>query len=464
MVTQDESETGIGESQREQSSTRRRILQSLGAGSVISLAGCASDGDSGDDAEGTDSGGSDSSGSDGSEGNEDTGGTTTPTESLTVRLGNIAPTSGPAGAYGEEILNATQLAADQAIEAGEVEDVEHVNGDSQYDPGQARSVAMEHVSDGVDVLHGAVSDAATIAISELADQEDLPHIGRSGNLTFDLRECRTNTFSFSPSIRGWTENGVGYCVRNGLGSKVYTIGYNFSWPQDHVQYLTEGFLPQSDAENVGVSLLELGTQDFAGPLTEAQDAGADILNLNMTGTGFLTALSQAKEFGFLDEGVVITNGAGNTAMGPGIDPEIRTYENFYLGLEWHQSIDAEAVQPFVQAFQNEYDAMPGVSVVHYVGVRTLLAAIGEAGSKNTGDVIDALEGRELKPQIWGEGETWRECDHRFKIPAVTSQGLPEGEDDFFEVVNLNTNYDQLTIPCDQTVCVNPDNPPEWFTG
>jgi ABC-type branched-subunit amino acid transport system substrate-binding protein len=159
----------------------------------------------------------------------------------TVTLGNIAPTSGPAGAYGTEIINASRLAAQHAIEDGDVEDVEHINGDSQYDPSQARSVAIDHVSQDVDLLHGAVSDAATIAISELADQEDIPHIGRSGNLSFDLRECRPNTFSFSPSILGWTENGVGYCVRNGLGESVYTIGYDFSWPQDHVQYLTEEF-------------------------------------------------------------------------------------------------------------------------------------------------------------------------------------------------------------------------------
>jgi len=349
------------------------------------------------------------------------------------------------------------------VEAGDVKDVEHIDGDSQYDPGTARQVASDHISEGVDVLHGAISDAGTQAISELADQEDLPHIGRSGNLTFDLRECRPNTFSFSPSILGWTENGVGYCVRNDLGSKVYTIGYDYSWPQDHVQYLTEGLLPQTDAESVGVSLLELGTEDFSGPLTEAKNAGADILNLNMTGTGFLTALSQAREFGFIEEGAVITNGGGNTAMGPGIDPEIRTYENFYLGLEWHQSINAPAADKFVKSFQEEYDSVPGVSVVHYVGVRTLLAAIGEAGSKETDDVIDALEGRELKPQIWGENETWRACDHRFKIPAVTAQGLPDGEDDYFEVVNINTNYDQLTIPCDQTVCVS-DNQPDWFSG
>lgn len=210
-------------------------------------------------------------------------------------------------------------------------------------------------------------------------------------------------------------------------------------------------------------MLDLGTQDFAGPLTEAQNAGADILNLNMTGTGFLNALSQAQEFGFLDDDIVITNGGGNRSMGPGIPPDIRTYENFYLGLEWHHSIRTDAGQEFVQAFQNEYDMIPGVSVVDYVGVRTLLKAVGQAGTTDTGAVIDELEGRELVPQIWGEGEIWRECDHRFRIPAVTAQGLPEERDDYFEVVNLNTNYDQLTIPCDQTVCVS-DDQPDWFAG
>jgi len=381
-------------------------------------------------------------------------------------MGNIAPTSGPAGAFGKEIINGTKLAARQAIEAGEVDDVKHRDGDSQYDPGKARQVAQEHVSKGVDVLHGAVSDAGTIAISELAESENLPHIGRSGNLTFDFRECRPNTFSFSPSIAGWTENGVGYCLRNDIGrptESVYTIGYDFSWPQDHVQYLTEKVLPETNTENAGVSLLQLGTQDFSGPLTEAQNQGADVLNLNMTGAGFQNAISQAAEFGFMDDDVVITNGAGTKAMGPAMAEDIRTYEHFYLGMEWHHSIETDVGQRYVQAFQDEYGKIPGVSVVHYVGVRTLLAAIGEAGTTETDVVVEALEGRELKPQIWGEAETWRECDHRFRMPAITTKGLPDSANNWFEVIDVNTDWDLLTFDCDLTVCQS-DQRADWFSG
>jgi len=421
--------------------SRRGALRALGTSAIIGLAGCAQQG--------------------GNEGNNSSGGAQTNQGSIEVTIGNIQPTSGVAGAYGQEINNAVRLAADQAMNAGEVDNVELLFGDSQYDPATARKLATEQLSDGADVIHGALSSAGTVAVSAIAERENIPQVGRSGELTLDLRKCRPTTFAYSPSIPGWTANGVGYCLNNDLGNSVYTIGYDYNWPQDTVTYLKNELLPEMGAENAGVSLLQLGSSDFSGPLTKAKNTGADIINLNMTGSGFLTAYSQANELGLLDENVIITNGGGNSTLAKNLSEELRTYENLYLGLEWHRTIGSEGAEQFAQEFQSRYGKVPQVSAVSYAGVRTLLEAIGDAGTTDTGAVVSALENRELTPQIWGTGESWRGCDHRFKIPAITATGLPDSADNALEVVNINDNYDQLTIDCGNTICQS-DNGPDWF--
>jgi len=380
-----------------------------------------------------------------------------------VTLGIGVPLSGPYSATGENITNSIKLAGKHAVEEGLVEEVNYIQRDTKTDPQTARQITQEMISEGADFVEGYVVDAGTFAASQIADQENVIMLGQTANLRTDIEVCRKNLFPVTLSVPGYTEAGLGYALREGVAESVYQISSDFTWPQDMVKYANEKYLPEMGVENKGNTFVPLGNSDYSSALSEAKNSGADLVVMNAFGADVVKLLNQAKEFGFLDEGIGLATPIVTESLVEAVDPEVRAYDKMFFGVQFYHGLETSAAQEFVSAYRNEYDKRPGLESIHYAGFRTLLEAVNAAGTTNTDDVREELKGRSFSPQLWGTGEKFRTCDKRNTLPAMTAKGRPESEVDekgLFEIVNINSNPDQILLPCDQTACAG--EAPDWY--
>lgn len=432
--------------------SRRGVLAAAAGGGAVTLAGCTGDGGDGGGGDGGDGG--DGGGGSGSGGGGGGSGTVD-----TVKIGSTVPLSGPYGVAGKAIRNLLELAGQQAVEAGEIGDFELMITDSKSDPATARKVTRQQLDDGADFFVTALQSTTINAVARLLEREDVVFMSTPGFPRYDTDVCIPNFFKFTRVMPGWIQNTLGYTVEEGLGSSVYTIHNDVLQMNEMLNYTENTYAPEQDVDLRGSTAVPFGTTDFSQSLTQARESGADIVNFYMFGADLLSALSQANEFGFIDEGIVISAPTVDFQLGAAMDAEIRAYENAYFGLVGgYHEIDTPANNEFTDLYRDRYDSYPTFQT-WYQGARTLLRAVGETGTKDTDTIREQLKGHEAVPNLFGTGETFRACDNRLSVPSVTMQGRPaaevsQAEMNFFEVVNINGNVDEIMYPCDRIACQN----------
>jgi len=433
--------------------SRRKVLATVAGSGSLALAGCTSD-----DGDGGDDGDKDTPTATEADGGADTD-TPTPETVDEVRIGTAVPLSGPYSIAGEAITNLIELAGEQAIEAGEIGDFELMVQDSQSDPAEARRITQEQLDNDADFFVTALQSTTINAVARLLAREDVVFMSTPGYPRYDTEKCIENFFKFTRTMPGWISNTFGYTVSEGLGSSAFTIHNDVLQMNEMEKYARETYAPDHDVEMVGSRSVPFGTTDFAQPLTEAKESGADIVNFFMFGADLLNALAQAKEFGFIEDEIVISAPTVSFQLGAAMDADIRSYENAYFGLVGgYHEIDNPANNEFTELYRNTYDKYP---TFHgwYQGARTLLRAVGETGTKDTDTIREQLKGHKAVPELFGTGEKFRACDNRLSIPSITMQGRPESEieqeeQNFFEVININDNLDDIIYPCDEIACQN----------
>jgi len=377
-----------------------------------------------------------------------------------ITFGATVPLSGPFELNGRKQRTAIRMAADHAMEQGDVDaDVEVLFADSESDPAVAQRQAQGHLDEGADFTTGGVSSAVAASLGELAMRRGHLHLGGAGDATITGENCMSNVFIFSDSAIQQTNGGLGYPLREGLGDSVFEISSDFAWGQSIQDWDGNHLVPEYGAEYLGNRWTQFGTEDFSEALIDARESEADIINLAQFGADQIASLRQAEEFGLMDGERIITTPATSMAFARGVGAEIFSYENLYAGLHYHYTLDTAANDEFVSAFRERSDGEPPFvyTPAYYIAMRTTLQVVNEVGSTNADDVRPELRGREVHPQLWNEGERMRACDHRFTAPTMTVQGLPVEEADYenwniFEIVEAPAELEEFMRPCDETGC------------
>lgn len=423
--------SGRGSDERKLSaSSRRHVLKAASAGAIGLSAGCL------------DGLGSSSSGVD------------------TVTIGGLSPLSGAFAISGERQRIAMEMAVDHAIEAGDTTaEVELLMADTESTPSTAQGNAQEHLDDGADFIAGNISSAVAMALGELAQRRDVVFMGGAGDLTITSEKCMSNTFIMSDGAVQQTNAALGHALREDLGDSVFEITVDYSWGESIHSYNTDSLVPDHDAEYAGNVYTPLGTSDFSQSLTEAKESGADIVNITQYGGDQIRALSQADEFGLMDGETVVTVPSTTVAFARQVGMETFSYDKLYGGVAYSWKLDTPANDSFLSAFQERSDGAVPLSYTpaFYCGLRMMLRAIEDTGSTDSSVLRDELEGMEIYPQIWNQGERLRECDHRATAPTMTIQGLPPEEadpegGDIFDVVSVPESLEQYMRPCEETGC------------
>ena len=215
-----------------------------------------------------------------------------------VRIGVLTDMSGPfADDVGAGSVAAARLAAeDFAAESGGLA-VEIVAADHQNKPDIGSAIARRWFGEeGVDAIVDLPNSGVALAVATVA--HDLHRVALASSA---MTSAMTGKSCLPTTVQWVSDTWVqGRSMAEGLvphgGASWYFLTVNYAL----------GLALESDAKEAvqalggsvpGASRQPLGTTDFATPLLQAQNSGAQVLALASTGTDLINALKQAREFG-----------------------------------------------------------------------------------------------------------------------------------------------------------------------
>jgi len=356
-----------------------------------------------------------------------------------IKIGFPVPLTGPYGTEAQDQVRAAQLAIAQFNDAGGLDGrkAELVVRDDKLNPGEAATRTLELVEkEKVNFVVGSLSAAVQLAINNVTKERGIifNSISQSDTIN-EASDFSKYTFheALNPHI---TSGAVGRYAFSRFGKKVAFLTADYAYGHEMVR----GFLEVGKAfniENLGDIRHPLGTTDFSTLLPRIQALKPDILCISNFGRDQQIALKQATDFGVKKTTQIIApllSHASRVAAGPQAFEGVIGGCSFYWGIEDKFA----STKAFNEAFRKMYDGkLPSdYGALGYGGVRTVLAAVKNAGSVDTDKVIAALE--DLKYDFYKGPQYYRTCDHQSvqSVLVITSksQGM-RNESDVFEVIS-----------------------------
>lgn len=382
---------------------------------------------------------------------------------FSITIGSPTPLSGPFSQTGENIHNAMDLVAKHAVEQGLADEVNVLKEDSETVPATARQRAQDMINDGADMIVGTVSGSSARAVSDLGNQEQVITCGASAAIVTSGEECNPYWFPNDPSVYTYGNGVIGHVFRENLGDDLFTIASDFIYPQSFVEVIDEnlsgewGIDYDPDSDNVFTAF---GESDYAQALSEFQDSGKDVLAPIAFGSDMVNLLNQAWEFGIPQGGTIIAAPTSSLGVAEGTNPEMMAHENVYQSTLWWPWTDTEDASDLMDAHLAEFDRPVGsYGGTMYAHALTFIDAMSNAGTTDSSEVVDALNGGSLAVNLWREDidVKYRECNNRPTFPTPVMKGKPDDEvegSNYFEILNMQDSLspDEFMLPCEDTGC------------
>lgn len=314
----------------------------------------------------------------------------------TVKIGVLAPITGPLSPYGIAMKRGMEVAVDLINADGGFggRRVEYTLLDDQTDPKTAATQARRLLlSDRVDLLMGTTSSAATLATIPQAEAAKKPFIYVAEG---EDKTC-TKKGGTRPLIFGNGETPeqkmskyVPYMLKH-LGKQVYFIGSDYVFPH-FVNQITEKLVKDNGGTVVGTNYAPLGTTDFSSYIARIKSAKPDVIFVDVVGSDGVALVKQLTQFGL--------NGAKITGM-PTFAPEViagfaDVAEGSFTVDRYWEGLKNPVNQKYVAAYKAKFpNALPIPTMAAVGTYGTLLlykAAIEKAGTIEGVAVAKALSG------------------------------------------------------------------------
>ena len=211
----------------------------------------------------------------------------------TIKLGSIGPLTGPYAQYGNGVANAIQLAIDEINELGDLQ-FSLLSEDDEGDGEKAVSAYYKEMDDGLQILVGTVTSGACAAVADVANQERVFMLTPSASSP-TVTDGRDNVYQVCFTDPNQGSGAADYMFSQKLGTKIAVI-YNNA--QDYSDGIYRSF--KLRAEELGLDVVSVSTfsddanADFSVQLSNAKNAGADLVFLPIYYTPISAILQQAK--------------------------------------------------------------------------------------------------------------------------------------------------------------------------
>ena len=341
----------------------------------------------------------------------------------TFKIGGIGPITGGAAVYGQAVMNASQMAADEINEAGGINgyQIEFNFQDDEHDAEKSVNAYNTLKDWGMQMLLGTVTSTPCTAVEGEAANDNMFLLTPSGSAVESISGDNAFRVCFSDPNQGTAS--AQYIGENGLAEKVAVI-YNSSDVYSSGIYNT--FATEAANQPFEIVSAEAFTEDsktdFSVQLQKAKDAGADMVFLPIYYTEASLILTQAAGMDYAPTFFGCDGLDGLLAV-EGFDTSLA--EGVMLLTPFAADADDEQTKAFVSAYEEKYGETPiQFAADAYDGMYIIKAAAEKAGltpDMDASAICDAMKTAMTEityDGLTGAGMTWGADGEPNKAPKA----------------------------------------------
>lgn len=321
-----------------------------------------------------------------------------------IKIGFLAPLTGPFADVGKDMVAGTQLAIKKL--GGKIANrpVELLIQDTGAEPDTGLSKARLLVEQSkVDLLTGVYHGGVAMAVAFYAKQQKFPMvITAGGGAAGPIYEVKPQPYvtRASHSISAM-HKALGYYAASNLGKrKAVTLAWDYVAGRDGAEGFKEGF-EAGGGKVIKQIFFKLGTPDFS-PYFAAIPSDADVVQMFVTGADAVRFVRQFAELGYKAKFPIAADALGVS------DRLLPQMGDAALGIVANQTYMATAPTPgnkeFVAAYKAATGTDPGVEAAYcYAATLYIAKAIESIGGKveDRKALIAALEKTTMPESVRG---------------------------------------------------------------
>lgn len=309
----------------------------------------------------------------------------------TLRIGLIAPTTGPFASFGEMQTEGAVLALEEyeyTIQGHPIEFiVEDTRLDGEIAVDKSRKLDEE---DNVHVIMGPTSGGVGLSVRDWASESGVPIV-----MTYAAPEDITMRLAVNNVTRNsWTGaqpmDPFGYWVADELGyERIYMIGEDYSYPYNQAGGFKRGFC-RGGGETVTTVWHPVPTEDYSSFIARIPRDGYDAVLYNGAGSDAVAFVNQYIDFGMLD--VLPLLGQSNTFEQGDLPAMYDEAAGGLSAIQYVESLETPEFLEFKEAYQERWGRVPAAAAEHtYTAVVMILRAVEAIDDFNDREaLIEAL--------------------------------------------------------------------------
>ena len=341
----------------------------------------------------------------------------------TIKIGGMAPLTGALAIYGVTTTNGAELAVKEINENGGIlgKKIEYIMLDTKGDSTEAVMAYNKLVDEKVAGIIGEITSKPTLAVAEVAVQDNMPLITPTGTQV-DITEAGPNVFRvcFTNPYQGKV---LAITSKERLGADTVAVMLNNS--SDYSDGITKAFIEESEKlgmKVMGVEGYSDGDKDFRPQLTKLAAMNPDVVLIPEYYEQAALIATQAREVGVKS---IFVGSDGWDGIDKTLDKSsYSAIENSYFTNHFSMEDQSEKIQNFLKDYREIYKEDPSAfSALGYDAIYMMKSAIEKAGTTDKQKIVDALKGIEY------DGVTGYLTfdDHNNPIKAVTVLKIENGK-------------------------------------
>ncbi len=340
-----------------------------------------------------------------------------------IKLGIVAPMSGPNARYGGFSMHGAELAVKDINDAGGINGmkIELFNADSQGTPVEGVSATRRLIDqDEVSFIIGDVSSSVTLAMQPVAEDAEVLLLNAASSNPKITYQAGVGGFKWTFRNYPTDENRAlvvaKYAAEQRGFTKFAVLSVDSDYGRSAVTF-TKKYLPDFKGEILSEDYYKEGEVDFRSVLAKIRDNGAQaIIMYGLADTTPIIA-RQMLELGLAGKVTLIGNGEFNTEKTIKAAP--KAMEGAVEAAAWLPQYDSPASKAFVEKFTAAYNEAPNNhAYVHWDTVNLLAQAIKEAGSADKDAVREALSKIKYKSPV---GDVTFDDHNQARLPMILLQ-------------------------------------------
>lgn len=344
-------------------------------------------------------------------------------DEVPIKLGIVAPMSGPNARYGAFSMRGAELAVKEINDAGGVDGhkIELYNADSQGTPVEGVSATRRLIDeDEVGFIIGDVSSSVTLAMQPVAEDAEVLLLNAASSNPKITYGAGVGGYKWTYRNYPTDENRAllvaKYAAEQRHFTKFAVLSVDTDYGRSAIEF-TKKYLPEFKGEILSEDYYKEGEVDFRSVLSKIRDNGAQaIIMYGLADTTPIVA-RQMVELGLAGKVTLIGNGEFNTAKTISSAPT--ALEGAVEAAAWLPAWDSPESKAFVEKFTTTYKEAPNNhAYVHWDTVHLLAQAIHEAGGIEQDKVRDALSKIKYKSPV---GEVTFDDHNQARLPMILLQ-------------------------------------------